>query len=245
MRRPHARSAHAYLTAHMLALVALLCSQATFVVPARPPWSQKCAGSPQMRVGSSRTFPRAVRSVRPRMSSLSRGLGPGMSGSGGGNGGGMTPGPGSSGDEDGVGAMLRKRYQQLLHKQPLLAKALTSLVGFALGDILAQTCIQNGTPFDWWVRTRSVIAPSAINSPPTTAVARAHKCITHWPGFDCCAYPRLASSCTELLHTGSTGFLTEESRVRARGRCSPKYSLTRCVGLCQLLLPTLYYAARM
>jgi len=41
------------------------------------------------------------------------------------------------------------RYNALLDAQPLLTKALTSLVGFTLGDVLAQNFIeQEGKPYD-------------------------------------------------------------------------------------------------
>ena len=42
-----------------------------------------------------------------------------------------------------------KRYEELLDEKPLLMKALTSFVGFALGDILAQIYIQKTSPFDF------------------------------------------------------------------------------------------------
>jgi len=41
------------------------------------------------------------------------------------------------------------RYNKLLDAQPLLTKALTSLVGFTVGDVLAQNFInQDGKPYD-------------------------------------------------------------------------------------------------
>jgi hypothetical protein len=41
------------------------------------------------------------------------------------------------------------RYNKLLDAQPILTKALTSLTGFTLGDILAQKFINdNGKPYD-------------------------------------------------------------------------------------------------
>ena len=43
-----------------------------------------------------------------------------------------------------------KRYEELLDEKPLLMKALTSLTGFALGDILAQIFIQKVKPFDFY-----------------------------------------------------------------------------------------------
>ena len=42
-----------------------------------------------------------------------------------------------------------ERLVAALEEQPLLLKALTSLVGFALGDILAQLFIQKTDPFDY------------------------------------------------------------------------------------------------
>lgn len=46
-------------------------------------------------------------------------------------------------------AGLWARYNKLLDAQPLLTKALTSLTGFTVGDILAQSFIENeGKPYD-------------------------------------------------------------------------------------------------
>ena len=42
-----------------------------------------------------------------------------------------------------------KNYESLLDEKPLLMKGLTSFVGFATGDILAQLFIQKTDPFDW------------------------------------------------------------------------------------------------
>jgi protein Mpv17 len=58
----------------------------------------------------------------------------------------------SSSDDDSSQSALTqawKRYESLLDEKPLLMKALTSLVGFALGDTLAQLFIQKTDPFDF------------------------------------------------------------------------------------------------
>jgi len=140
-------------------LVALLCAQhsAAFVAPGRPlvvpsvAPAARCAASPQMMFGGSRrTFFRALKSVKPRMPNLpGKGWsGPGMNG---GDGGDTTPAPESSddGDEGGFAKAILKKYQEALDDQPLLTKAFTSFMGFTLGDILAQTCIQKNEVFDW------------------------------------------------------------------------------------------------
>ena len=44
---------------------------------------------------------------------------------------------------------LWKQYEEALDTKPLLMKALTSMVGFALGDILAQLFIQKNENFDY------------------------------------------------------------------------------------------------
>ena len=73
--------------------------------------------------------------------------GPGMSD--GGDGGDVAEPAPESGDEDGGSNPLEslwKSYEEALDTKPLLMKALTSMVGFALGDILAQKFITKG---DW------------------------------------------------------------------------------------------------
>eukprot|EP00871_Galdieria_phlegrea_P004594 jgi/Galph1/5135/GphlegSOOS_G3736.1 len=66
----------------------------------------------------------------------------GMSGSGGGSSGGGGGSAGSQGKEEGGKAnpilLFWIRYNQLLASRPLLTKALTSFIGFSIGDILAQ-----------------------------------------------------------------------------------------------------------
>jgi len=57
----------------------------------------------------------------------------------------------SSDDEPEESPFLKawNRYNELLDEKPLLMKGLTSFVGFALGDILAQLFIQKSDPFDF------------------------------------------------------------------------------------------------
>merc|ERR1712087_671512 len=74
------------------------------------------------------------------------------SGDGSGNGGdstGSTPDAEDSGDDVFPLVKLWKQYEVLLDEKPLLMKALTSLTGFAIGDILAQIFIQK-QEFDWF-----------------------------------------------------------------------------------------------
>jgi protein Mpv17 len=84
------------------------------------------------------------------MASLRGSRAGGIRGADGGDGG-MGSTAGSSDDEGDSTPMMQmwKRYEQLLEETPLLMKALTSLTGFALGDILAQKVIQKVDSFDF------------------------------------------------------------------------------------------------
>mmetsp|Transcript_34682 Transcript_34682/g.103593 ORF Transcript_34682/g.103593 Transcript_34682/m.103593 type:complete len:275 (-) Transcript_34682:204-1028(-) len=108
------------------------------------------AAAPQMILGS-KTFRKAVLSVR--RSSTIKGCSPGDgsvgggSGVGGGNGAQMSAG--GDDDESNPFASAWKKYNELLDEKPLLMKAFTSFLGFAIGDILAQIFIQK-QDFDWY-----------------------------------------------------------------------------------------------
>ena len=114
----------------------------------------RAPASPTMLLGS-RTFTKMIRSARlPSSFGPTGGRGGIIRGSDGGEGG-PPPSDGasaSSSDDDSSQSALTqawKRYESLLDEKPLLMKALTSLVGFALGDTLAQLFIQKTDPFDF------------------------------------------------------------------------------------------------
>ena len=105
--------------------------------------------APEMLIG--RSWILAVRKTVPQFPMFSKGgtRAGGIRGADGGDGGiGSTAG--SSDDEGDNMPMMQmwKRYEQLLEETPLLMKALTSMTGFALGDILAQKVIQKVDSFD-------------------------------------------------------------------------------------------------
>jgi len=115
------------------------------------------AVAPQMALGGGSSRGGFLRSVlRPNLGKGPSGVGKfggfgrGADGGDGGDGttGDVSPTPEEPEETNGFGA-LWKRYNELLDEKPLLMKALTSLVGFALGDILAQLFIQKNSPFDW------------------------------------------------------------------------------------------------
>jgi protein Mpv17 len=114
----------------------------------------RTACSPQMILGSGSVV-RAVRRFAkvPRVPGF--GAGGGRSGGGpnmgGGSGGIGDVRMGAEGEDDSESPLVKawKRYEELLDQKPLLMKGLTSLVGFALGDILAQKFIQKTDSFDW------------------------------------------------------------------------------------------------
>eukprot|EP00325_Prymnesiales_sp_UTEX-LB-985_P027632 CAMPEP_0174719554 /NCGR_PEP_ID=MMETSP1094-20130205/31372_1 /TAXON_ID=156173 /ORGANISM="Chrysochromulina brevifilum, Strain UTEX LB 985" /LENGTH=267 /DNA_ID=CAMNT_0015919867 /DNA_START=79 /DNA_END=882 /DNA_ORIENTATION=- len=74
----------------------------------------------------------------------------GCDGGDGGDGGEASPAPEESDGDENPFQAAWKQYEELLDAKPLLMKALTSFVGFALGDILAQKFIQKCDPFDWF-----------------------------------------------------------------------------------------------
>ena len=77
-------------------------------------------------------------------------MGPADGGVGdGGDGTGDAVAPEPEDESSGGLAKVWKKYEELLDAKPLLMKALTSFVGFALGDILAQLFIQKNEQFDW------------------------------------------------------------------------------------------------
>jgi len=115
------------------------------------------AVAPQMMLGGGpRNFLRAIvrkgpGATNPKFPGFGgRSSGGRMDGGDGGDGtGDVSPAPEEPEDASGFGA-LWKNYNELLETKPLLMKALTSLVGFALGDILAQLFIQKNDPFDFF-----------------------------------------------------------------------------------------------
>ncbi|OSX77133.1 hypothetical protein BU14_0161s0053 [Porphyra umbilicalis] len=72
---------------------------------------------------------------------------------GGGQSGGGRRGKGPAGGASGGGAnpiqQFLATYEMWLGKKPILTKALTSAVGFAIGDILAQCFLGGDAAFDW------------------------------------------------------------------------------------------------
>jgi protein Mpv17 len=121
--------------------------------PQAPVRLSSTAGPQMVLGGMGRSFMRAVRSS-PRINRLPPGMGKGFGiGMGMGNDGGdgidmsMSAGDGDSEPSNPVVAAW-KNYEQLLDTKPLLMKMLTSMTGFAIGDILAQVFITKGE-FDW------------------------------------------------------------------------------------------------
>jgi protein Mpv17 len=135
------------LVAHAPALRTMAQSRAPAIV-ANP---QMSLGGGSSRFGSFGGF--NIRSSIPKLPQFGKGMGNIGRGADGGDGGsGTGDAMSSSGDDDKednpfMGAW--KRYNELLDEKPLLMKALTSFVGFALGDILAQIFIQKNDPFDF------------------------------------------------------------------------------------------------
>ncbi|KAG8468452.1 hypothetical protein KFE25_013535 [Diacronema lutheri] len=134
--------------------------------------------APRMRVGGGSprgrgTFPRpAGGSAWP--SSARRGPQDGGAAGGGGgrDGGGGTSrgaGPGDSDEpsEPGLAAVgaLWAGYLALLKSKPVVTKALTSLLGFGLGDVLAQCCIEKKASLDWPRLARFSSAGLLIHGP--------------------------------------------------------------------------------
>lgn len=73
--------------------------------------------------------------------------GDGLSGNGGGRSGGGA-GDAGAGSSSNPLVALWVAYNELLVSKPILTKALTSLTGFSIGDILAQKFLNKGEPFD-------------------------------------------------------------------------------------------------
>ncbi|KAL1529253.1 hypothetical protein AB1Y20_000207 [Prymnesium parvum] len=134
----------AALCAHAGALVAPAARMPIMV--SRPAATSRAVASPMMGLfgGSRRVLWNPFRPVK-------RSMGPGMrDGGDGGDDDTKQPAPGPS-DDGSSNPLTRlwKQYEESLDAKPLLMKALTSMVGFALGDILAQNFIQKGDSFDW------------------------------------------------------------------------------------------------
>ncbi|KOO35184.1 hypothetical protein Ctob_015248 [Chrysochromulina tobinii] len=140
----------------MLVWAALASTASALVVaPACPmraavPVAASRTAAPEMLIG--RSWILAVRKTMPQFPMFRKGgsRAGGIRGADGGDGG-MGSTAGSSDDEGDSTPMMQmwKRYEQLLEETPLLMKALTSLTGFALGDILAQKVIQKVDSFDF------------------------------------------------------------------------------------------------
>ena len=113
------------------------------------------AANPQMAMGKGPSFGGFnLRSFSvPKIPGFGKGAGGMGRGADGGDGGsGTGDAQMSAGDDDDSSNPLSnvwKQYEELLDEKPLLMKALTSFVGFALGDILAQIYIQKSDPFDF------------------------------------------------------------------------------------------------
>jgi len=152
----------------MLLSIALLLAPAYSLV-ANPglrvmtpnPGLRSSAASPQMLLGGAgRSVARVVRRCAPAIPKLpgsgkfTGGGAGGISGGSGGAGGGDAYMSADGGDDepkqDNLLANAWKSYNDFLEESPLLAKALTSFVGFLLGDILAQTFIQKSDKFDFY-----------------------------------------------------------------------------------------------
>ena len=139
----------------------LLAPQAGLRAVAPRAHLSRSAVGPQMMLGGARAGRLSLR--LGKMFSPSKGRAnrfPGFGGSGGcgmsGAGGGGTSDatPASSGDDgksddESPLAKLWKSYEKALEAEPLKMKALTSLAGFAIGDILSQKFIQK-TDLDWY-----------------------------------------------------------------------------------------------
>lgn len=136
-------------------LLLALCSQAAALLApggrapmmlSRPMPASRTPISPAMGLfggsGRARWIP-----FRP----IKRVSGPGMCDGGDGGGSTSEPTPEPSDDDSSSNplASMWKAYEAELEAKPLLMKALTSMIGFALGDILAQKFIQKADGFDW------------------------------------------------------------------------------------------------
>jgi protein Mpv17 len=115
--------------------------------------------NPQMMSlgGAGRSMARIVRRCTPAVPKFpgfgsgagTGGMGRGCDGGDGGAGTGDSISDSNGDDETGGINGVWKRYEELLDEKPLLIKALTSMVGFMLGDILAQVFIQKNDKFDF------------------------------------------------------------------------------------------------
>jgi len=138
----------AALVAHAGAMRLAPTPALSAAMPARLPTT-----GPVMAMGSG-SFLRGLRlrCPSPRLPGFGKRTGgiSGCDGGDGGDGGEATPAPDESDGEDNPFMAAWKTYEELLDTKPLLMKALTSFVGFALGDILAQKFVQKTDPFDWF-----------------------------------------------------------------------------------------------
>jgi len=139
-----------FLAASADALVAHAPVLRTVTAAARAP----LASNPTMLFGGAgRSMSRIVKRCTnvPKLPGFGKGaggMGRGCDGGDGGAGTGDAVAPEPE-DEDNAFSKVWKAYEQQLEEKPLLMKALTSFVGFALGDILAQLFIQKNENFDY------------------------------------------------------------------------------------------------
>lgn len=125
----------------------------------------------EMRLGrSSGFFARiACGAARlPRSGLRDGGAGGGTGGSGGGRGGlARGAGEGEAGEPSQPTPLeaFWLGYLAVLRSRPVITKALTSLVGFAIGDVLAQRCVEKKACFDWKRLLRFASAGMLLHGP--------------------------------------------------------------------------------
>jgi len=133
---------------------------------ARPPVR---ANAPVMIAGGGLKGGRSFISRLVRSGSRSGGAHDGGAAGGGGRSGpgGVSRGAGEGEASDGSSptAAVWAGYLALLESKPVVTKALTSLLGFAIGDVLAQCCIEKKECFDWLRLLRFSTAGMLIHGP--------------------------------------------------------------------------------
>lgn len=113
----------------------------------------KARATPSMRLGSFGGIGKFGGGHKSWPSIRRGNIGGSDAGVGGGSGGDVSD-PGSTGPSDdeperGPLGNIWAGYNTMLEEQPILTKALTSLTGFAIGDILVQLFIEKKETFDW------------------------------------------------------------------------------------------------
>ena len=148
----------AYLLVALAAPASALVAHAPVMRNMRTAQAAPLAANPQMMSlgGAGRSISRVVRrscASVPKFPNFGKGFGAGGMGRGadGGDGGAGTGDSTASSDDDSEGGLSKiwAAYEKQLEEKPLLIKALTSMVGFLLGDVLAQVFIQKNDPFDF------------------------------------------------------------------------------------------------